>query len=366
MVLGLFKTKKAFDATIFEQELDFLAEQINDSHNQQLKLDVSRRKIESTFIEITGLVYFLVLAYMYYTTSGWNTSVSRWRNFGSNQSYERWAFLVGYPLVLILIVKLMSRFFAALKRRQKARHVSLKKQRDAKIEQMKKETNYNSIHNVLNKYGGGDKAIDNSRSPSVAVSKPVPSDGANSTGLTHAQQEIQRQMRSQQLRSNPQPKPKQSQQQQQQHSGSVQSPSPIKPSPQAVPPTPRTRTFQDRVLDLIIGSENNESIENRFALICVRCNRHNGLAPPGCTHPWKVRYICPQCGYTNGQSEEEIQGEKQDDIAIEGKQAKIEDFTTDEREAEVDIKSASGNTSTEVESNSKPELKLEDEVTNNL
>lgn len=57
--------------------------------------------------------------------------------------------------------------------------------------------------------------------------------------------------------------------------------------------------WYDRILDMIVG-EDEYSPKSRYALICENCRRHNGLAQPG-ELPQFVVYICPQCGYRNGQ-----------------------------------------------------------------
>ena len=62
---------------------------------------------------------------------------------------------------------------------------------------------------------------------------------------------------------------------------------------------PIKKTLQDRILDFIIGSEHNEAVESRYALICARCYTHNGLAPPGSTDPSTMVYICRNCSFMN-------------------------------------------------------------------
>lgn len=66
---------------------------------------------------------------------------------------------------------------------------------------------------------------------------------------------------------------------------------------------PVKKSFHDRILDLIIGSEHNETVESRYALICAKCYTHNGLAPPGCTDPFTIVYFCRNCSFMNGNVE---------------------------------------------------------------
>ncbi|KAJ8103801.1 hypothetical protein POJ06DRAFT_242825 [Lipomyces tetrasporus] len=67
--------------------------------------------------------------------------------------------------------------------------------------------------------------------------------------------------------------------------------------PQTVPQAPESPRWYDRILDVLVG-EDETSPRNRYALICLRCGTHNGLAPPGQT-PDSVSYRCPVCGEWN-------------------------------------------------------------------
>jgi len=69
------------------------------------------------------------------------------------------------------------------------------------------------------------------------------------------------------------------------------------PSP-TLPAEPESKTFLDRVLDLLVGADENAP-EQRYALICRHCRAHNGLAPPG-EQPQDVGYLCGRCGGWNG------------------------------------------------------------------
>lgn len=62
---------------------------------------------------------------------------------------------------------------------------------------------------------------------------------------------------------------------------------------------PYQRQWFDRVLDLLVGEDENAA-QNRNALICSKCNNHNGLAPFG-KNASEIRYKCPVCGEWNGE-----------------------------------------------------------------
>ena len=69
------------------------------------------------------------------------------------------------------------------------------------------------------------------------------------------------------------------------------------PSP-SLPESPHSKTFLDRVLDLLVGEDENAA-DHRYALICRHCRAHNGLAPPG-ERGEEVGYLCGRCGGWNG------------------------------------------------------------------
>lgn len=289
MVFGNIFAKKKFDATIFEQELDFLSEQINDSRSRTLTLEVNSKVLKRRIVKYSVEFYLVVIAYLLYVTPSKPERVSYVKNFWFSQSPIKFSIIFGYPLLIFIITHLIGRFFAALQRRQKIRYITLKKEKEAKIEQLKKETNFNSTNDILTKYGEKKAEVKKQE-------KKKPQE-------KQLQQQKQQQQGAQQFP---------------QHSQNIQLNQPGRPGLQQGPGLgiqqvsslpPAARTFQDRLLDVIIGSDNNESVENRFALICANCFAHNGLAPPGCTHPKKVQYICPKCGFCNGFVEEKVNEE---------------------------------------------------------
>lgn len=61
----------------------------------------------------------------------------------------------------------------------------------------------------------------------------------------------------------------------------------------------------DHFVSALLG-ENELSPDKRYALICSKCFTHNGLAPPGKV-PAEIEYKCPNCGFMNGQKQEDEQ-----------------------------------------------------------
>ncbi|POY74800.1 hypothetical protein BMF94_2073 [Rhodotorula taiwanensis] len=64
------------------------------------------------------------------------------------------------------------------------------------------------------------------------------------------------------------------------------------------PPTPHTRSIMDKVADALLGVSPEESNPfNKYALICAKCFSHNGLCPKDDFD--FVQYRCPRCGHFN-------------------------------------------------------------------
>lgn len=255
MVFSIF-SRRGFDAAVFEQELDSLTQQIDDAHTHALALKLRARRTRARLIEVAVQAYVVVVLYLYYTTPQWQGDASRWRNFWRGQSRLRLAVVLGAPLAVAAVVAVVARFFGALQRRQRARIAALTRKRDAKIEELKHATHFDSANEMLRRYGGQGKAEGETNAKASAA--------GHAGGLTAGQA------------------------------------GPGVPREVALVARAPDRTYQDRILDLIIGVDASERAENRFALICPQCYSHNGLAPPGCASPATVRYRCPHCGYMNG------------------------------------------------------------------
>jgi endoplasmic reticulum junction formation protein lunapark len=86
------------------------------------------------------------------------------------------------------------------------------------------------------------------------------------------------------------------------------------PSPTLVD-QPHSKTFLDRVLDLLVGEDENAA-DHRYALICRHCRAHNGLAPPG-ERGDEVGYLCGRCGGWNGPDPKQKPPNKEDKITEE-------------------------------------------------
>jgi endoplasmic reticulum junction formation protein lunapark len=99
-------------------------------------------------------------------------------------------------------------------------------------------------------------------------------------------------------------------------------PSAFTPPSSPPPEEARSKTLVDRVLDLLVGEDEN-SPEQRYALICRHCRAHNGLAPPGETGN-ELGYLCGRCGGWNGPK-------TKDSEETQMKEEKVEPILLDEK-----------------------------------
>ena len=162
-----------------------------------------------------------------------------------------------------------------------------------KIEELKNITNFNKTNELINKYG-------DEKPPKNQVQE----------GANKGQQRIRnrkdnsKSIRQQALKELNLPEQQQTQQEIQGTVGQhlkEQKVIPDGPTPSPiVPQQPVPRTFQDRILDILIGSDNSEAVESRYALICFNCFSHNGLAPPHTEDPANIKFQCWKCGAMNG------------------------------------------------------------------
>lgn len=94
-------------------------------------------------------------------------------------------------------------------------------------------------------------------------------------------------------------------------------------------------TWYDKILDIIVG-EDEYSPKSRYALICENCRRHNGLAQPG-ELPMHVVYICPQCGFRNGQEKKKKRATTDDKSKEKGPEKEKHIFKQLETDSESDL-----------------------------
>jgi len=182
----------------------------------------------------------------------------------------------------------------------------LKQRLDAKIEELKEKSDYYNTQQLLERY---DSKSTSPKHPSEEF-RNLPPLQPNTQPLLKPSVDDLRQgqsgdlrQRGNSIRGNPMPV-----------LPPPITPSTFTPQPQNIPafhpsafspppsptlaPQQHSKTFFDRVLDLLVGEDENAA-DHRYALICRHCRAHNGLAPPG-ERGDSVGYLCGRCGGWNG------------------------------------------------------------------
>ncbi|KIM61463.1 hypothetical protein SCLCIDRAFT_1215914 [Scleroderma citrinum Foug A] len=251
------------DSEDYEQILSALAADVQKRQTRLAEIRLRERRTTLHFTLGTFLLWFAYVS-LWYT----RTLPQTWRDSGLGQA----AVVVG-P-ILILFARRMMQIWYSWKggREEKTLMTVLKKQR-AKVEEIKKKTNYYSTRNLLEKYDEQSSVTPSAtpiRRRSVAPSAP--------------------------------PTPLQLKPQQQQHphtpNGQTQVP-PLQLSPTPQPIQPTRKQWYDKLADAILGDdESSVSVAaSRYALICQKCFAHNGLVKE--TQWEDTQYICFKCGFFN-------------------------------------------------------------------
>lgn len=280
--LSFFKLK-LFDPDAFDKELTTLTQGISKTRNQITAITAKRKATRN------NLVFSLLVAYIAWIAYRYRISLSNLGPLAGTKSHLAIFFsgqethdliqIAVVPLIIAILVYLVDTLFHFLITSKDKHLKSLLKRHRTKIDDLKRVSNFNTTNELLKKYSKSELRPD--------VPKIEPKKLTKETNVKTAQP------------AKIEPKP--------QSQGKKLPPTVNRPQQKIVQPQPPSpvvspihKTFQDRVLDYIIGSDHNESVESRYALICANCYTHNGLAPPGCTDPNLVTYICRQCGFING------------------------------------------------------------------
>jgi hypothetical protein len=221
--------------------------------------------------------------------------------------------LIGAPVLIYGVRTLLALFFDWQVGRKQAHVEDLQKQRETKINELKKATKYDSTQELLQKYGAAPKQTPSKAQQGTKRKIAPPQDQPQRTGLPPPPTaNIMRPGQSIPNTPQRQDVPEISRRPQSSHSLST---SPVKiytEEPGSAPnafssglPPPKSSydkpsNWYDRVLDVILGDDETLA-RNRLALICSKCRLVNGQAPPGVQTLEQVGvWRCSSCGAANG------------------------------------------------------------------
>lgn len=269
---------KLFNPEEFDKKLTGIAQSISKTRNQIATLKRKKSSFRRALLCYFAICYVAYVAYRYKVASNnlgvLANSKSRFGTFVGGQLAVDLAYVSLSPFAFAFLIYIVNTVFLFWIRAKNSQLESLSKKHKEKIEELKRVTNFNSTNKLLEKYS--------SNGPPKQQPAPV-------VGPASQRQE---------------PKSQPEKTASSQIMGIPTSPKVSNQAKSAAKPTtsvaPQKRTISDRLLDFIIGSDHNETVESRYALICVNCFTHNGLAAPGVASPSSVTYICRNCGYING------------------------------------------------------------------
>ncbi|GAA5907124.1 hypothetical protein JCM5296_003463 [Sporobolomyces johnsonii] len=215
----------------------------------------------------------------------------------------RTAPVVGGPFAIIFTRRFMRWYYHRKEAREDETLKALVKQKQDKVEEIKKKTGYYSTRDLLEKY---DEALRKnaevrgrspagpstpSKQPVAKGAIPFPTAPGSATSTPIRPGTVGPILAST-------PQQQQQQQQQQQRAQPAAFPTFPPPPPPQPPLTPQPRSLMDKLADALLGVSAEEANPyNKYALICAKCYAHNGLVPKEQFD--FVQYQCPRCGYFN-------------------------------------------------------------------
>ncbi|KAG0700938.1 hypothetical protein DFH29DRAFT_1000639 [Suillus ampliporus] len=238
----------------YEEVLSVLAADVarRQTRLAEIRLRERRTTLQFTLGTLSLWLSFVYLWYARILPATWHDSL-----------LAKMAVLVG-P-VIILFARRMMQIWYSWKggREEKTLRLVTQKQR-AKVEEIKKKTNYDSTRSLLEKYAD----------PGTPMRRPQPSQPHTPLPMTpqaHLQTPAAHQQRNLPLQLSPTPQPIQ----------------------------PIRKQWYDKLADAILGDEESSVsvAASRYALICQKCFSHNGLVKESV---WEdTQYVCPKCGFLN-------------------------------------------------------------------
>ncbi|KAH8827528.1 hypothetical protein DL96DRAFT_1708867 [Flagelloscypha sp. PMI_526] len=231
-----------------------------------------------------------------YTLGAWVAYVGMWYYqfmvFGRIKS-PTGKFVQGLPVVvgpifILFIRRIVQIWYTRIGNAEEKTLRELEKTRRLKVDEIKKKTNYYSTRSLLEKYDA------ETGSPS---SSPAP---AGKAGPRRSVAPLSVAPQTPQTR----PLPGHRMATPGSSISSALRPGTGQPVPAsaalAMPPPPLEpprKMWYDRVADAVLGADPEDTPASKYALICEKCFKHNGLVPKAAWE--RTQYTCPKCGHFN-------------------------------------------------------------------
>ncbi|KAJ7274578.1 hypothetical protein B0H12DRAFT_1089277 [Mycena haematopus] len=238
----------------------------------------ARERTASALVTLYALAAWLMYVGVWYF--GFVSGGRGGRTGGVERAVRALPVFVG-PILILFIRRIVQVWYARKGNAEEKTLQALLKAQRAKVEEIKKKTNFYETRELLSRYdrdsggsappGGGGGGPGSVSSPNTPQRQSGPGHGTpgRPNGKGPRQSVIGAGA-----------------------AGAVQPPPP--------PQQPRGRGWFDALADVLVGPDDTPQIEKekqKFALICQKCFAHNGLVPEGV---WgDVQYTCPKCGHFN-------------------------------------------------------------------
>ncbi|KAF4604441.1 hypothetical protein EYR40_001621 [Pleurotus pulmonarius] len=262
-LLRLFKQSKEED---YETILSTLSRDIQS--RQQKLADIRLRERRSTLWS----TLYTAAAYLVYVCAWY------FRAFSLPRGVALAPVILG-PLIVLFIRRIVQLWYSRKEAHEEKTLQQLLKQQRTKVEEIKKKTNYYSTRDLLSKYD-----------ESTPINTPQPPQGLRQRihpALTQAPQ----------TPNGPRPSLPASGPQGPLGPPSMPNPALTGFSPSPFLATPARKQWYDKLADALLGEDDQAPPSSRYALICEKCFKHNGLLPEAM---WQdAQFRCIKCDHLN-------------------------------------------------------------------
>lgn len=240
----MFFKSKSFDPDTFEKQLREISKDISKNERQLKSMQLNVSSYRRVIPMYTVSLYILVIAYFYLR--------------GLLHEQKAILVLIAYPFVVFLLYKGAIYLSNYLMNWKKLTIDKLKQRHEEKLAVLKEKTNFERTKELLVRFSDGEDIKE--------LEKEIKKANLKKEEYIQKLANEQRDMKNLGQRKG------------------------------------KYGKLYDSLFNLMMG-EDEMGADKRYALICHNCLQHNGLAPPG-QAPNEVRYICPKCGWVNGDQKE--------------------------------------------------------------
>ncbi|BEI85274.1 hypothetical protein CcaverHIS002_0506750 [Cutaneotrichosporon cavernicola] len=282
--MGLFSWFSRSKSTDYETVLAQLATEINEAKQNLSEIRLRQRRFTLALNAYGVGLWAVILGLWYWGRLPWG--LVGWDAEGTEARVAGGLAVGVAPVVIWLLNRALSWVFIR-KRTSEETHLRLllSKQRN-QVEEIKKATNFDTTRKLIEQYEDSPMGTPQ-RTPQRGPQTPQQSSQPGTPRTPQGQVSPAQPARPQ----TPVPippglTPEQAAVLQMQ----MQAITPVLPTPE--------KKWYDRLADTILGDDPAQAAQSKYALVCDKCFRHNGLI--GSKQEWeRMQWICPRCNHLN-------------------------------------------------------------------